>query len=392
MLSSCFSISSLHAPSHYFAPTQAGRYLPEFRAVRAEQAFFKVCRTPSLAMEVTVQPIDRFPDLDASIIFSDILVIPQALGFEVDMVPGTGPSLPRPLRTVEDIQRLDTSVPVDDALSYVYDAIAVTRHALGGRVPLIGFCGGPWTLFAYMVDGGGSRTFQHSKSFLYQHPEEAKHVLQTITDACVAFLVGQARAGAQMLQVFESNAGELSPEVFAEFALPYLAQIASRVKAQLRAEGIVSEIKEARAADGTIIANDDIPMTCFARAAPHALSLLAALEYDTFSLDWAVEPQVARAMVASPKVHPNVAQWVKPHVGTDKARSVTLQGNLEPCTLYAPEAELTKRVESMVKAFGPNSYIANLGHGMMPTHPPEGVAIFAKAVHNVSKELIKKQE
>jgi len=193
---------------------QAGRYLPEFRAVRAQHGFFAVCRSPSLAREVTVQPIDRFPGLDCSIIFSDILVVLQALGLEVQMREAEGPVLPEPVRTVADMARIRADVDVDAALGYVYDAICVTRHALGGRVPLIGFVGAPWTLFSYMTDGRGSRTYQHSLTWLYNFPQESHQMLQRITDVCVEFLVGQAKAGAQMLQVFESHAGELTPDLF----------------------------------------------------------------------------------------------------------------------------------------------------------------------------------
>lgn len=183
---------------------QAGRYLPEFRATRAVSDFFTVCRTPELACEVTLQPIRRF-DLDASIIFSDILVIPQALGLDVEMKPGVGPVLPKPLETPDDIARLRVPVNVKEHLNYVYEAVTLTRHKLEGKVPLIGFVGAPWTLLGYMIEGGGTKTMSKAKKWLYQWPEESKRLLGIISDVVVDHLIGQAEAGAQMLQVILSH-------------------------------------------------------------------------------------------------------------------------------------------------------------------------------------------
>jgi len=211
---------------------QAGRYLPEFRAVRAKHEFFEICRTPSLACEVTLQPIRRYLGLiDAAIIFSDILVVPQAMGLEVLMNPA--PTFPAPLDTPADVARLREHVDVRKELDYVFAAITRTRHALRGEVPLIGFCGAPWTLFAYMVEGGGSKTLQKAKTWLFRFPQESKALLARIANVCVDFLVGQVDAGAQLLQVFDSWAGELSPEDFAEFALPPLQHIVTSVRARL---------------------------------------------------------------------------------------------------------------------------------------------------------------
>ena len=189
---------------------QAGRYLPEFREVRVENEFFKVCQTPELACEITLQPIRRFP-LDAAIIFSDILVIPQALGMIVQMKPGVGPVFDKPLVNPEDIDTL-VRPDVKVALKYVYDAITLTRHKLEGKVPLIGFTGAPWTLMAYMIEGGGSKTQSKAKKWLYQFPEASRRLLSVLTEVCVDYLVEQVRAGAQMLQVFESNAEYLGEE------------------------------------------------------------------------------------------------------------------------------------------------------------------------------------
>jgi uroporphyrinogen decarboxylase len=174
----------------------------EFRAIRAEQEFFKVCQTPELACEVTLQPIRRYSGLlDASIIFSDILVVPQAMGLTVEMIPGKGPSFPEPLKTPEDIRRLSENVDVAKELGYVCDAITLTRKNLKGEVPLIGFCGAPWTLFAYMVEGGGSKTFQVAKSWIFKYPEESKSVLQRVAVVCADFLVEQVKAGAQVCPI-----------------------------------------------------------------------------------------------------------------------------------------------------------------------------------------------
>ncbi|CAL1702175.1 unnamed protein product [Somion occarium] len=248
---------------------QAGRYLPEFRKVRESHEFFEVCRTPELATEVTIQPIRRYSGLlDAAIIFSDILVIPQAMGMEVEMKPG--PYFPDPLNTPADIAKLTKDVDVNKELGYVFEAITMTRNALKGEVPLIGFCGAPWTLFAYMVEGGGSKTFQKAKTWLFQYPQESEKLLMRIADVCVDFLVGQVKAGAQLLQVFDSWAGELAPHHFQQFSFPTLQHISSGVRQKLASEGIPA-----------------VPMTLFAKGANHALSQLAEQGgYDVLGIDW----------------------------------------------------------------------------------------------------------
>lgn len=202
---------------------QAGRYLPEFQELRKQHDFFTVCRTPELACEVTMQPLRRF-DLDASIIFSDILVIPQALGLTVEMHAGVGPVLPQPIKTPEDLKRLT----LDGALSrltYVGDAITMMRHKLEGRVPLIGFTGAPWTLMGYMIEGGGSKTMSKAKAWLAEYPEDTKLLLNLLTDVIVDYLEMQVKAGAQMLQIFESSAEHLTKEEFLKWAVPYLRRI-----------------------------------------------------------------------------------------------------------------------------------------------------------------------
>ena len=216
---------------------QAGRYLPEFRKLREDHDFFTMCQTPSLACEVTLQPLQRY-DLDAAIIFSDILVVPQALGMEVLMKPGVGPVFPNPLKSPEDIETLEHGDKTLPRLQYVFDAITLTRQKLEGKVPLLGFTGAPWTLMSYMIEGGGSKTQSKAKAWLYTYPSASHKVLQMLTDVNIEYLVQQVKAGAQMLQVFESHAEYLGKDLFDEFALPYLRQIAQKVKAKLAEQGL----------------------------------------------------------------------------------------------------------------------------------------------------------
>ncbi|KAI8621397.1 Uroporphyrinogen decarboxylase [Chytriomyces sp. MP71] len=328
---------------------QAGRYLPEFRAARLKNDFFTVCRTPELACEVTLQPIDRFDGLlDASIIFSDIMVVPQAMGLTVEMLDKVGPSFPNPLRKPEDMERLSATVDVHETLQYVFDAITLTRTKLEGRVPLIGFTGAPWTLMAYMVEGSGSKAYSKAKAFLYQWPEASHVLLKRITAVCVDYLVGQVKAGAQMLQVFDSNAGELTPTDFEEFALPYLLDIATRVKKQLKEMDL------------------DAPMIVFARNAHCGLEALSKSEYDVIQVDYGVSPAFVHKYVHKRKV---------------------LQGNADPALLYAPVEKIREVVEKMLDGFGTEKgYIANLGHGMNPDHDPEHLRAYLLAINEYSTQ------
>ncbi|XP_069703324.1 uroporphyrinogen decarboxylase [Periplaneta americana] len=323
---------------------QAGRYLPEFRELRSKYDFFTICQTPELAAEVSLQPIRRF-DLDACIIFSDILVIPQALGMTVEMRPGVGPVLPDPLVTPEDISKLEASANIPQKLGYVAEAITLTRHKLDGKVPLLGFSGAPWTLMGYMIEGGGSKTLSKAKFWLYQYPDASRKLLKILTDSIVNYLVMQACAGAQLLQVFESNAEYLGPELFKEFALPCIQDILSRVKEGVKSKGL-----------------QDIPMTIFAKGAHYALPEIAKCGYDVIGLDWTIDPEEARLKVGS---------------------DVTLQGNLDPCALYASGADIIERAKTMVKKFGKKCYIANLGHGIYPDMDPDHVAVLIKAIHEM---------
>jgi len=330
---------------------QAGRYLPEFKKVREQHEFFEVCRTPELATEVTLQPIRRYSGLvDASIIFSDILVIPQAMGMEVLMNPG--PSFPDPLNTPDDIAKLSKHVDVKEELGYVFDAITMTRKALNGEVPLIGFCGAPWTLFMYMVEGGGSKTFQKVKTWLFKHPQESKEVLTRITDVCIDYLVEQVKAGAQALQVFDSNAGDLAPHHFEEFSYPTLKRISTEVRKKLKEQSV-----------------PQVPMILFAKGANYALEMLAEhAGYDVLGLDWCIEPSNARAQTGG---------------------RVALQGNLDPNVLYGGREAIEKEVRRMCEQFQVNgktkAWVANLGHGITPGVDPEDLRFFFECMQKYSK-------
>ncbi|GAM17758.1 hypothetical protein SAMD00019534_009330 [Acytostelium subglobosum LB1] len=325
---------------------QAGRYLPEFKEVRADVDFFTVCRNPELACKVTLQPIDRYPGLDAAIIFSDILVVPQAMGLEVQMIPGKGPHFPNPVRTPSEMSRVQYPVDVNATLQYVFDALTLTRQRLDGRVPLIGFTGAPWTLLSYCIEGGGisGSGMNNAKTWLYRHAEDAHRFLDMLTNVCIDYLIGQVNAGAQALQVFDSWSGDLSPHLFDTFCLPYLVTIAERVKA----------------------VHPDIPMICFAKGSNFGLAKLANSKYDVLGVDWTIDPATARSFV-----------------GTNK----TLQGNLDPAVLYGGSEVISKEVEHMVRSFGTQRYIANLGHGMQPTHTVDSAGDFIQAVHQHSTKL-----
>ena len=319
-------------------------------------------------MEVTLQPIRRYSGLlDAAIIFSDILVVPQAMGMEVIMNPG--PHFPNPLVTPADAEKLPKVVDVDKELGYVYEAITQTRHALNGEVPLIGFCGAPWTLFSYMIEGGGSKTFQKCKSWLFKYPEESKALLDRIADVCVDFLVGQIKAGAQvciqtylvvkrltnclikLVQVFDSWAGELAPHHFEEFAVPSLQRISSGVRAKLAAASVPL-----------------VPMTLFAKGQNSQIALCAKeAGYDVIGIDWCIDPADARRAAG------------------DK---VALQGNLDPNLLYGGKDALEREVKRMAESFKggkkTKAWIANLGHGITPGVDTEDMRWFLECVHKYS--------
>ncbi|KAJ8306441.1 hypothetical protein KUTeg_016986 [Tegillarca granosa] len=329
---------------------QAGRYLPEYNEFKKEHSagFFDMVRTPSMACEITLQPLKRF-DLDAAIIFSDILVIPQALGMGVDIQEGKGIIFDFLLETPEDLKKLNTVVDVTTELHYVMDAITLTRQQLNGRCPLFGFSGAPWTLMKYMIDGSSSAPLPKARRWLVQYPEASRQLLKLLTTKIINYLVAQVKAGAQILQVFDSSAGELGPTQFNKFALPFLREVAYSVKERLHEEQI-----------------DPVPMVVFAKDAHFALEDLAKSGYEVVSIDWTQKPAHARRLLGS---------------------QVTVQGNLDPTLLYASKEELKHAVKEMVTKFGTNRYIANLGHGVSKDVDPENVKVFVDAVHIYSEEI-----
>lgn len=313
---------------------QAGRILPEYRALRASLSGFKeLVETPALAAEVTLQPVDIL-GVDAAIIFSDILVIPEALGLPYEMVEKKGPRFPRTIVSREDILNLRDPEVAADELGYVYEALSETKKALAGRVPLIGFAGAPWTIFAYMIEGQGSKTFSKARRFLYAQPKEAHLLLEQITMATIAYLKQKARHGADLIQIFDSWAGILGPRLYSEFAIPYLRMITEALRAE------------------------NIPVTLFAKDAWFAVAEIAQLPCQVIGLDWCQSPAEARKTV-----------------GPDKA----LQGNLDPCLLYADPEIVAEQTKQMLQAFG-QKHIANLGHGVYPDTPLDGVKTFIKTV------------
>lgn len=314
---------------------QAGRILPEYRAVR-EQAgsFIALATTPELASEVTVQPVDIL-DVDAAIIFSDILVIPEGMGLPYEMAELRGPVFPRTVNTIEDLSTLHVTQPETD-LSYVLDAIKLTKTALADRVPLIGFAGAPFTIFCYMTEGKGSKTFSVAKKHLYADPEFSHLLLQKITDSTIAYLKAQAVAGADLLQIFDSWAGILSPEQYRIFSLPYIKQICDAIT--------------------------EVPVTVFAKGAFFARKEIGELNCSVVGLDWNMDIRESRELI------PNK----------------TLQGNLDPCVLYSSFDQIRKEVKNMINQFGTQRYIANLGHGVYPDMKPDKVRCFIESVKEYS--------
>ncbi|KAF8306262.1 uroporphyrinogen decarboxylase [Clavulina sp. PMI_390] len=332
---------------------QAGRYLPEFREVRQKHDFFEVCRTPELACEVTLQPIRRYAGLvDAAIIFSDILVVPQALGMTVIMDPGHGPVLPEPLEDPSHMSRLSPKVDVKKELGYVMEAITLTRQKLNGQVPLIGFSGAPWTLMAYMIEGGGSKSWIKAKTWLFRYPKESHELLKKITDVCIEYLIEQILAGAQLVQLFDTWAAELTPNHFAEFALPTYIAIQKGIRAGLQKANVPCP-----------------PLLLYAKGANHAIEALSKLSgWDVLGLDWVIDPIVARSLVAD---------------------RTALQGNADPSILYGGKEAIELEVKRLAAAFAiegkSKGHIFNLGHGITPAVDPEDLRWFFECVHKYTK-------
>lgn len=314
---------------------QAGRYLPEYIELRNKYGFFERCQTPELACAITLQPVD-IVGVDAAILFSDILVVPQAMGLEVQLKENVGPLLPDPVRTVKDLDRV--RVPdTEETLGYVFDAIRMIKQELNGRVPLIGFAGAPWTLLCYMVQGKGSKTFDEAKAFCYTQPELAHTLLQMITDTTIEYLKGQIKAGADTLQLFDSWGGLLSPADFENLSLRYMRQIVAAIK-------------------------DEVPVIVFAKGAWHSLDAMAATGAAGLGIDWCISADKARKFAGD---------------------NITLQGNFDPAKLLSPIPVIEQEVKDMLRAFGPGRHIANLGHGILPNVPVD----HAKAFVNTVKEF-----
>ncbi len=311
---------------------QAGRYLPEYRLLREKYSFFERCQTPELACEITIQPVDII-GVDAAILFSDILVVPQAMGLEVQLIENKGPILPNPIKNIQDFSRI--RVPdVNETLQYVFDAIHLIKKELNGRVPLIGFAGAPWTILCYMVQGKGSKTFDEAKIFCYTQPETAKRLLQMITDTTIAYLKEQVKAGADVIQIFDSWGGLLGPDDFENISLNYIRQIVNALK-------------------------KDVPIIIFAKGAWHSLENMAATGAQALGIDWCITPEMARQL---------------------SGNGTTLQGNLDPAKLLLPIPEIKKEVKKMLSDFGAQKYIVNLGHGILPNVPVDYAKAFVETV------------
>lgn len=316
---------------------QAGRYLPEFRAIRDKYDFFTRCRIPELASEITVQPI-RIVKPDAAILFSDILVVPQAMGIEVEMKENVGPWLPNPIRTAQDVEKV--IVPnIDETLGYVMDAIKMTKEMLNDEVPLIGFAGSPWTILCYAVEGKGSKSFDIAKGFCFSQPEAAHVLLQKITDTTIAYLKKKVEAGCNAIQIFDSWGGMLSPVDYQEFSWKYINQI-------------VEEISKIA------------PTIVFGKGCWFALGEMAQSKASALGVDWTCSAKNARYLSGG---------------------NITLQGNFDPSRLLSPIPTIKKMVHQMIDEFGKDKYIVNLGHGILPNIPVDHAKAFVEAVKEYNK-------
>jgi uroporphyrinogen decarboxylase len=314
---------------------QAGRILPEYKAVRAKaKNFIEFVKTPEMAAEVTIQPVDIL-GVDAAIIFSDILVIPEAMGLPYQMIEAKGPFFEKTIKTQSDIDVLHIADGND--LDYVIKAIELTKKGLNNRVPLIGFAGAPWTIMAYMVEGSGSKTFSQAKKLMYQEPALAHQLLEKITQSTINYLKAQIAAGADMIQIFDSWAGVLGNDQYTAFSLQYISKICDAISPL-------------------------VPVTIFAKDAHFALANMSKLNCNTIGLDWTINPQDARIIVGSNK---------------------TLQGNADPCLLYADEKTIELEAKKMVNAFGKHRYIANLGHGLYPDLDKNKVKFFIDCIKSM---------
>lgn len=323
---------------------QAGRYLPEYRQLRQQaKSFMTLCKTPELACQVTLQPIARFP-LDAAIIFSDILTIPDAMGLGLHFIEGEGPRFNNPIRDARDIKKLGVPDP-EIELSYVLEAIRLVKHELNQKIPLIGFAGSPWTIASYMLAGGSSKQFAEIKTMLFQQPQQLQTLLQLLTQATSDYLLAQIRAGVDAVMIFDTWGGLLSTHHYQAFSLQYM-------------QTIVQNIQQHHARK--------IPIILFTKHSHQWLEMLADTSCDAISLDWQTDIGKARALVGN---------------------RVALQGNLDPDVLLGDKQAIQQEVNLILRSFSYGSgHIFNLGHGITPQIDPENVAFLVKTVHEESRQ------
>lgn len=319
---------------------QAGRYLPEYMEIRKKYDFFTRCETPELASEITLQPIRRY-GMDAAILFCDILVIPQAMGIEVQMKEGIGPWIPHPIENEKDLNQIQMP-DVKESLHYVMEAIKMTKEKLENEIPLIGFAGSPWTIFCYVIQGSGSKNFQKAKKFCFTQPKLAHHLLQKITDVTIAYLKEKVKAGVDVVQLFDSWGGLLSPEDYPVFSWSYLQQIIDSLQ-------------------------QEAPVIVFAKGCWYALEDMAKSGASALGVDWTISPEEAR---------------------NRSGGKITLQGNFDPTRLYSPPSEIKELVHRMIRDFGKDRYIVNLGHGILPDIPVENAGAFIEAVKEYNADHV----
>lgn len=324
---------------------QAGRYLPEYRATRKKAGdFLTLCKTPELACEVTLQPLNRF-DLDAAILFSDILTIPDAMGLGLQFKEGDGPSFSNPVRSKSDITKLAVPDPHAE-LRYVVDAVSLIRRELNGRVPLIGFSGSPWTLATYMVEGSSSKEFSKIKGLLYNDPDALKQLLDLVSTSVATYLNAQIHAGVQAVMIFDTWGGVLTPELYRRYSLDPMRAIVEKIDRQHEGQ--------------------QIPVILFSKGANHSLAEIAASGTDAVGLDWTINIRDARKLVGD---------------------NVALQGNLDPAVLYSSHVSIKQQVKQVLDDYSePSGHVFNLGHGIHPGIDPDNVKTLVDSVHEYGKK------
>lgn len=327
---------------------QAGRYLPEYREIRKKAgSFMNLCQTPELACEVTLQPLRRYP-LDAAILFSDILTIPDAMGLGLYFEEGEGPRFEKPIRTAKDIEQLPIPDP-EQELSYVIDAVRLIKHELDNTVPLIGFAGSPWTIATYMVEAGSAKFFEKTKTLLFNQPQLMHQLLEKLAQATSDYLNAQIQAGAQAIMLFDTWGGLLTSRDYHTFSLAYMQKIVNNLKTEQN--------------------NYKIPVTLFTKGGATWLESIANSGCDALGIDWTINIGTARKRVGD---------------------RVALQGNMDPCLLYASPTRIEQEVKEILKDYGPGSgHVFNLGHGIHPSVDPENMACLVESVHRFSQQYHK---